>query len=241
MNSHPRAGRPRRADAGQSPDEPAPRPIARGDGREPGSALRSQPPADPQAKRIAAAEHSLAEAYASAKAAGIDAHAVDAAFAILRDCITEARVCSDQARRDLAVVRYERYQARHRRSDPDPAVRAVVPDPPGVSLCPDPAAVQTPAQFMDAMRMYRVWAGKPSYRVMERQCGRSFAASTICTALQSNHLPSLNMVRAIIIACGGSEKDQIAFAAAWRRLTMPQADAAAPAKPSRVRALYPVN
>jgi len=45
----------------------------------------------------------------------------------------------------------------------------------------------------------------------------------------------------IVIACGGSEKDQIGFAAAWRRLTMPQPDAGQPAKPSRVRALYPVN
>jgi hypothetical protein len=241
MNSHPRAGRSRRAPAGQAPDEPAPRAIARGDGREPSPAVRPQTPTDPQAKRIAAAEHSLAEAYASAKAAGIDAHAVDAAFAVLRDCLTEARVCSDQARRDLAAVRYERYQARHRRADPDPAVRAVVPDPPGVSLCPDPATVHTPGQFMEALRMYRVWAGKPSYRVMERQCGRCFAASTICTALQSDNLPSLNMVQAIIVACGGSEKDQSAFATAWRRLTMPQQDAGQSAKPSRVRALYPVN
>jgi len=241
MNSHPQVGRPRRAAAGQPPDEPAQRAIARGDGRDPASALRAPPSADPQAKRIAAAEHSLEKAYASAKAAGIDAQTVDAAFAILRDCISEARVCSDQARRDLAVVRYERYQARHRRADPDPAVRAVVPDPPGASLCPDPAAVQTSDQFMDALRMYRIWAGRPSYRVMERQCGRCFAASTICTALQGNSLPSLNMVRAIVIACGGSEKDQIGFAAAWRRLTMPQPDAGQPAKPSRVRALYPVN
>jgi hypothetical protein len=37
---------------------------------------------------------------------------------------------------------------------------------------------------METMRMYRIWAGKPSYRVMEHQCGRRFAASTIHIALR---------------------------------------------------------
>ena len=91
---------------------------------------------------------------------------------------------------------------------------------------------------MDILRMYRIWAGKPSYRVMEHQCARRFAASTIHAALKSNDLPSLEMVQAIITGCRGSDQHRHAFASAWRRLVMPQPDVAY-RPPSR--ALYPVS
>jgi len=113
-----------------------------------------------------------------------------------------------------------------------------VPDAPGLNLCPDPDTAQTSAEFMDTLRMYRIWAGKPSYRTMEHQCARSFAASTIHAALKSNDLPNLKMVEAIVTACGGSDEHQQKFASAWRRLVMLPQDAA---NPSRSRNLYPVS
>jgi hypothetical protein len=215
------------------------------DGGDANSRLRPEPPPDRRSERIAAAEQSLAEAYANARAAGIDPDSVNIAFAIARDCLAEAKECSEQARRELAMAQYERDQARRRRLHParysDTAARPVVPDVPDFDLCPDPGTVQTPTDFMDTLRMYRIWAGKPSYRVMERQCGRRFAASTIYTALQSNELPSLDMVQAIITACGGREEHRLAFASAWRHLIMPQQYADPAAQPPRARALYPVS
>jgi hypothetical protein len=244
VDSNPRLGRPPRAvdgsSDGPSPDEPAQRPPRR-EGLDASAGLRAGLSSDRQAKRIAELERSLGEVYASAKAAGIPPDAVDSAFAILREGIAKAKLSSDQARRDSAAL-YERYQARHRRRSPDPAARPVIPDLPGLSLCPDPRSIQTPAELMDALRTYRIWAGKPSFRVMERQCGRSFAASTLCTALQGNDLPSMSMVQAIIAACGGPEKDQVAFTSAWRRITLPGRDAGqSAAKLPRPRILYPVS
>jgi hypothetical protein len=238
MNANPRFSQPRRAGA-RKPANQAQRELIHRGGHD-GSAPPGPetPAADRRAKHIAAAEWSLGEAYASARAAGIDRDTLDDAFAMALDCITEAKQGGDQARRDLAAARYERYQARHRRLNPD----SVTPDVPGLNLCPDPRAVHTPADFMDTLRMYRIWAGKPSYRVMERQCDRRFAASTICTALQGGKLPSLDMVQAIITACGGSEEHHRAFTSAWRRFMLPHQDAGQlAAQPPPARVLYPVR
>ena len=216
--------------------------------REPGKAAAnrspSEPPADRQTARIAAAEQSLTDAYAYAKAMGIDPDVADTAFAVLRDCIAQVKECSDHARRELSLADYEWGQARRKRmnSAPYSAANPVVPDTPGFSLCPDPTAVETPAGFMDALRMYRIWAGKPSYRVMQRQCNSRFAASTIYTALRGDELPSLDMVQAVIIACGGPEEHRYAFVRAWRSLKMSEQDVSRPkAQPPANRSLYSVG
>lgn len=178
---------------------------------------------DRQAARIATAEQCLIDAYASARTAGVDPDIVRTAFDSLRECIAQLKECNEYARRQVSLADYERGEVRRSRVDPAPltTVSAAVPDIPGYSLCPDPDAVDTPAEFMDTLRMYRIWAGKPSFRVMERQCGRRFAAATFCTALRSDELPSLEKVQAIIIGCGGSEEHRLAFASAWRRLKLP--------------------
>ena len=43
------------------------------------------------------------------------------------------------------------------------AARPAIPGLPGTDLCPDPGAVRTPEEFMDALRGFRAWAGKPSF------------------------------------------------------------------------------
>jgi hypothetical protein len=180
-------------------------------------------PVDRRAARIAAAEQALASAHSSMRSAGVDPDSIATVFAVARDCLAEARELSAQARRELALAQYERELARRQASvlypPPGPFV---MPDLPGTDLCPDPCAARTPAEFMDALREFRMWAGKPSFRAMERQCARRFAASTMCTALRGSTLPSLDMVHAIVSGCGGSPRHVHAFATAWRRLAIPR-------------------
>jgi hypothetical protein len=242
---------------------------------------------DRRAARIAAAEQSLASAYAGMRSAGVDPDSIATAFAVARDCLAEARELSAQARRELALAQYERDLVRRRApvpyppavaphpaappsypvppvppshavpppgdaaaqpggGTPDPlampdaapvpgqdwamelAARPTFPDLPGTDLCPEPGAARTPEEFMDALRGFRAWAGKPSFRAMERQCARRFAASTMCTALRADTLPSLDMVHAIVTGCGGSSRHVHAFATACRRLSLPRHDMPGP-------------
>ncbi|MCL2583705.1 MAG: hypothetical protein FWE35_14775 [Streptosporangiales bacterium] len=102
------------------------------------------------------------------------------------------------------------------------AVPPPIPDLPGTDLRPDPGSAETIAEFLDCLRKYRIWAGSPSYRIMSRNCKRQFAPSTICTALGGDSLPGLEMVIAIVSACGGTVQHQSEFATAWRRLAIPR-------------------
>jgi hypothetical protein len=186
--------------------------------------------------RIRAAERTLRDAHARVRAAGADSDVVSTAFGIARDALTQAHQIVHDARKELIVVHHEYDELNRRlenlsRSRYYPVAAApMVPDSPGLSLCPDPGAAHTPAEFMDALRTYRTWAGEPSYRVMEHvirnQCSRHYASSTLHAALTGSGLPALTLVQAVIVACGGSDAHQRTFTSAWRRLTMPQTDAA---------------
>jgi hypothetical protein len=118
-------------------------------------------------------------------------------------------------------------------STPPPPPRPIG-DADGYDLCPDPLSARTAADLMKALRRYRIWAGEPSFRQMARLCRGKVAASTLCTALASNNLPGLEVVLAVVTACGGNEQDQKRFATAWRSIRFTQADSdlqAGPAKP----------
>ena len=93
-------------------------------------------------------------------------------------------------------------------------------DVPDARLCPDPLAAASPAELMETLRLYRVWAGAPSYRAMARPGGSRVAASTIHSALHARELPSLDMMQAIVAGCRGSTAHRQAFASAWRRLQL---------------------
>jgi hypothetical protein len=186
--------------------------------------------------RIRVAERTLRDAHARVRAAGADSDVVSTAFGIARDALTQAHQIVHDARKELIVVHHEYDELNRRlenlsRSRYYPVTAApMVPDAPGLSLCPDPGAAHTPAEFMDALRTYRTWAGEPSYRLMENvirnQCSRHYASSTLHAALTRSELPALPLVQAVIVACGGSDAHQQMFTSAWRRLTMPQTDAA---------------
>jgi hypothetical protein len=98
---------------------------------------------------------------------------------------------------------------------------APVPDAPGYDLSPDPLQARTPAEFVQALAAFRVWAGKPSLRAIEQACGHEISIATISTVLRSPALPPLRTALAIIRGCGGTPGHQERFATAWRQLQSP--------------------
>jgi hypothetical protein len=155
----------------------------------------------------------LTDSYTDAITAGVDPQILERAFSHIADTIARAHLAAAQ------------YEARHRRTAyQGQGVRPVIADAPGYSSCPDPSTSMTAAQFMDALRRYRLWAGSPSLRRMQNQCGGRPVASTLCKTLQANQLPSLEMADAIIVGCGGRDDHREAFASAWRRLAFSQHD-----------------
>ena len=182
---------------------------------------------DRSLERISAADWALADAHTRLRSAGADSDIVRAAFTIARESLRDARDLVREARRELALVTYEMEQERRasRAAARYPhSASPVVPDQPGLDLCPDPRSARTPAEFMDVLRQYRVWAGRPSYRAMRDQCDQRFATSTIHAALKKDELPGLPLVQCIVTACGGSDAHQQTFASAWRRLVMSAQD-----------------
>jgi DNA-binding SARP family transcriptional activator len=102
-----------------------------------------------------------------------------------------------------------------------------LPDVPGHEHCPDPLQAHTAAEFMDALRDFRAWAGDPSFRQMAQRANhghRKASAATMHQALGSDELPRQETVRAIVIGCGGTRDHEQAFVTAWRGLRLAPAD-----------------
>ncbi|RAK42194.1 NB-ARC domain-containing protein [Actinoplanes lutulentus] len=82
--------------------------------------------------------------------------------------------------------------------------------------CPDEAADL--AGFVRALRDVKVWGGNPSLEVLRRRTG--VAASTLSDAFSVNRrrLPSLDLVRAVVLACGGDQYAIGRWEQSWRTL-----------------------
>jgi hypothetical protein len=190
-----------------------------------GSPSDTEQDVDSRERLIKEAHRQLAEAYQALVAAGVSPDAARISLLVL----------------ELSLTQLEQAEAHHLRIDPtkssEPVHDHVMSDVPGWDMFPDPATAQTPAEFVQILQRYRAWAGNPSYRVMERQCDRRFAASTIHTALHCEGLPSLEMVQAIVKGCRGSHAHLVAFTSAWRRFGMPQQVSAEPKRPAALRAV----
>ena len=104
---------------------------------------------------------------------------------------------------------------RHR-APGDQGISPQIADAAGYDLKPDPLAASTPAEYLDALRQYRAWSGDPSWRAMAKRAGQTVVHSTMYAAMNGATLPKLDVVRAIIIGCGGGEEDLSAFVTAWR-------------------------
>ena len=104
-------------------------------------------------------------------------------------------------------------EARGRGGPDRPPRPTAVPDLDGHDNRPNPMAVTTPAEFVAAMRLFRRWAGNPSYRKMQRNCGNRCSATSFHTALTQDKLPKLSLVEAFIAACIAKHADRMAAAA----------------------------
>jgi hypothetical protein len=88
----------------------------------------------------------------------------------------------------------------------------------GFDLKPDPIPATTEAQFIRALWEYKAWSGDPSWRSMAARAGQTVVHSTMYAAMNGTTLPKLDVVKAIINGCGGTDDDLKAFATAWRRI-----------------------
>lgn len=105
--------------------------------------------------------------------------------------------------------------------------RQAIKDRFGLDLRPDPGQVRTAAELLEALRECRLRAGDVPYRQMAEGCGQLVSASTLQRALMpATALPPLEVVRAVILGCGGSDEDERRFATAWRQVSLPGRQAA---------------
>jgi len=111
---------------------------------------------------------------------------------------------------------------------PAPAIR----DAAGYSLEPNPLEAGTPAEFVKALRDFRIWAADDlSLREMARLSGGLVSYSAIGKALGGDQLPSHKVVVAVITACGGTEAQLRAYVTARRMIRMAQEGALPPPVP----------
>lgn len=94
------------------------------------------------------------------------------------------------------------------------------PDPAGQDLRPDPDAINTVAELIEGMRLYRIWAGNVSYRELAFRCQNRFSSSGFHKALHNGTLPGFDLARDFIGACGATEDYQSRFLLAWRRVAI---------------------
>lgn len=111
---------------------------------------------------------------------------------------------------------------RHR-STTDTAISQQISDAFADDLKPNPLTATTPAEFIDVLRQYRAWSGEPSWRMIAKQSGRTVVYSTMWNAMNGAALPKLDVVKAIVIGCGGGEDDVNSFVTAWRRIALSKA------------------
>lgn len=97
------------------------------------------------------------------------------------------------------------------------------PDLEGNDYRPDPLQATSPAEFVATMRAYQQWAGNPSFREMERRCGKRVSYSTFRNLLTRETVPAkLYQVHTFVQVLGGTTDDLQRWATAWRRFTMQQ-------------------
>jgi transcriptional regulator with XRE-family HTH domain len=131
--------------------------------------------------------------------------------------IAAARVIQAQA--DLADAENQRHSAERELAMLDERVDFLRQEMSKFSPKPRPSAVGTVAELRAALREFRDRAGNPSDREIAKRAANGTTAQTIrFTMGTENGLPGLNVVRAVIKGCGGSEKELAAWDKAWLRV-----------------------
>jgi hypothetical protein len=129
--------------------------------------------------------------------------------------LSELRKLQDQIEEQLAYA--DQNPGRHR-STASTAAGRQIDDASGVDQKPNPLAATTPAEFVQVLWQYKFWSGNPSWRTMARNANHIVVHSTMHAAMNSDTLPKFEVVKAVIVGCGGGEDDLKAFASAWRRI-----------------------
>ena len=132
---------------------------------------------------------------------------------LLKDPLVVSELRKLDVQLDRQMSDSESRHGRHRS-----ATGPQVEDVSGYDLKPDPLSATTAAEFMATLRQYRSWNGDPSWRRMATRAGQVIVHSTMHTAMQGDTLPKLEVVKAIITGCEGSQEDMRSFVTAWRRL-----------------------
>jgi tetratricopeptide (TPR) repeat protein len=83
---------------------------------------------------------------------------------------------------------------------------------------PGPGDPHQVADFVRSLRAVKVWAGDPSLETLRRRTG--VATSTLSDAFnpQRRRMPSLDLVRAVLRACGANSSQVAGWEGAWRAL-----------------------
>jgi len=84
---------------------------------------------------------------------------------------------------------------------------------------PDPSTAQSAAEYVTVLRQYRAWSGDLPWREIAARAKQNRVHSTIYNAMRRDALPTLEVVKAIVIGCGGGEDDLLAFTDAWHRIS----------------------
>jgi hypothetical protein len=171
-------------------------------------------------RSLAEVGQEIAEIEAHYNVAQKAATAAAQALAQARDRLDQVQRAHAMSSREVAMLEQRLSFLRKEReklalwSDEEPASS----DDFAFDFKPDPFAATTPVEFINVLRRYKIWSGDPSWRSMARLSGNVVVHTTMYAAMKSDSLPRLDIVRAIIIGCGGGEDDLKAFAVAWRRV-----------------------
>lgn len=104
-----------------------------------------------------------------------------------------------------------------------------IPDLHGHDQRPDPLQATTEAEFVAAMRAYRIWAGNPSLRQMQDRCGGQISYSTFRNMLAGTTVPTqLATLETFVRVLGGTAEDLQRWTTAWRRFALRQSTSSGP-------------
>jgi outer membrane protein OmpA-like peptidoglycan-associated protein/DNA-binding XRE family transcriptional regulator len=115
--------------------------------------------------------------------------------------------------------------------------RPVPSERPARPPVPVPGEVTTAAQFVDMLKLLRVWAGNPSLAALSKHGSGHLPTSTVSDMLNSQRLPRLDLTQAFVRACGLDEDQADAWEVTWAdirsrpRRPVPPAQEPAPQQP----------